>query len=97
MDLYDFLRKILEKNNWDTRTGIGVIEAYSRGRTLSAEEKKVFFALLLYPEKYWKQLDFYYNSKKAWVSAKNHEKLKRICSQETERKQFLSDVKRLLF
>ena len=28
-----------------------------------------------YPEKYWKQLNYYYNANKAWIPDKNVEKL----------------------
>ena len=96
MDLYDFIRKVMEKNSWNMDMGISVIEAYKKERELGEEEKKVLYALLLYPEKYWKLVNFYYNGKKSWMPAKNYEKLKRICSQEQERHKFLKEVKKLL-
>ncbi|MCI9078103.1 MAG: hypothetical protein HFH68_04125 [Lachnospiraceae bacterium] len=96
IDLYDFTRKVMEKNSWNMEIGINVIEAYRKERELGSEERKVLYALLLYPEKYWKLVNFYYNGKKSWMSAKNYEKLKRICSQEQERHKFLKEVKRLL-
>lgn len=96
IDLYDFTRKVMEKNSWNMDIGINVIEAYRKERELGSEERKVLYALLLYPEKYWKLVNFYYNGKKSWMSAKNYEKLKRICSQEQERHKFLKEVKKLL-
>ena len=95
IDLYDFIRKVMEKNSWNMDIGINAIEAYRKERELGTEERKVLYALLLYPEKYWKLVN-YYNGKKSWMSAKNFEKLKRICSQEEERHKFLKEVKRLL-
>jgi len=96
IDLYGFIRKVMEKNSWNIETGIKVIEAYRKERELGSEERRVLYAMLLYPEKYWKLVNFYYNGKKSWMSAKNYEKLKRICSQEQERHKFLKEVKRLL-
>ena len=96
IDLYDFIRKVMEKNSWNMDIGINAIEAYRKERELGTEERKVLYALLLYPEKYWKLVNFYYNGKKSWMSAKNFEKLKRLCSQEEERHKFLKEVKRLL-
>ena len=96
IDLYDFIRKVMEKNSWNMDIGINAIEAYRKERELGTEERKVLYALLLYPEKYWKLVNFYYNGKKSWMSAKNFEKLKRICSQEEERHKFLKEVKMLL-
>lgn len=96
IDLYDFIRKVMEKNSWNMEMGLQAIEAYNKERELGNEEQKVLYALLLYPEKYWKLVNFYYNGKKSWMSSKNYEKLKRICSQEQERHKFLKEVKRLL-
>lgn len=96
IDLYDFIRKVMEKNSWNMNIGIQIIESYKKERKLEKEEQKVLYALLLYPEKYWKLVNFYYNGKKSWMSAKNFEKLRRICSQEKERLNFLKEVKKLL-
>ena len=38
-----------------------------------------------------------FNSRKTWMSAKNNEKLNKICEQERDRAEFLESVKRLLF
>lgn len=96
IDLYDFIRKVMEKNSWNMDIGIRAIEAYRKVRKPESEEQKVLYALLLYPEKYWKLINFYYNGKKSWMSVKNYEKLQKICSQEPQRLKFLKEVKRLL-
>lgn len=96
IDLYDFIRKVMEKNSWNMNIGMQIIEAYKKERELEKEEEKVLYALLLYPEKYWKLVNFYYNGKKSWMSSKNFEKLCRICNQEKERLNFLKEVKKLL-
>ena len=97
MDLYDFVRKVMEKNSWKTEMGLKVIDSYCDVRMPSDEECRVLYTLLLYPEKYWKLINFYYNSRKTWMSAKNNEKLNKICEQERDRAEFLESVKRLLF
>lgn len=97
MDLYGFLRKILEKNNWNTKKGMKVLETYQKERSLEDAEGKLLYVLLLFPEKFWKQMNFYYNGKKSWVSAKNLDKIKKLEAQEQERKKFLGEMKRVLF
>lgn len=59
-------------------------------------EKTVLYAMLLYPEKYWKLVNFYYNSRKSWMSSKNLEKLLKIRGQEEQRTRFLKEVKGIL-
>ncbi len=95
-DLYDFLRKIMEKSGWNITLGIRMLECYKKVREPGESEKKVLYAMLVYPEKYWKLINFYYNGKKTWMSAKNFDKLQRICGQENDRDKFLKEAKKLL-
>jgi CotS family spore coat protein len=88
-DLSNFLRKMMEKNDWDKELGLSLIRAYDRVRPLSSGEYRQLYALLLFPEKFWKLANHYYNSHKAWVSGRNIEKLDRMMEQEGRRGQFL--------
>lgn len=92
-DLYHFMRKVMEKHNWNEQLGIEMIESYDRQLPLQPVERECLYYLFLYPEKYWKQLNFYYNANKAWIPEKNVEKLKNLESQEAGRKSFLSLIK----
>ena len=92
-DLANFMRKILEKNNWNTGLGIEMVTAYDSIRKLLPEEMEQLYLRLAYPHKYWKLANHYYNSRKSWVSGRDIEKLEKIMAQEEQRKQFL----RMLF
>lgn len=89
MDLYYFMRKILEKHNWDVELGSTLLEDYNRILPISKEEMEVLHAMFLYPEKYWKQMNFYYNTNKVWIPDKNLEKLKKAAEQKSIRAAFL--------
>lgn len=97
VDLYDFLRKIMEKNGWDTCQGVKILDIYQKVRPLEKREAKLLYVLLLFPEKFWKQINFYYNGKKSWMSVKNYDKLLKIENQEEARRNFLKEAKGLLF
>lgn len=88
-DLAHFMRKILEKHNWNTGLGMDMIRAYDRKKKLSAMECEQICFRLAYPEKFWKVANHYYNSKKSWVSGRDIEKLDKVTGQEKERQQFL--------
>lgn len=89
MDLYYFMRKVLEKHNWDVELGSILLEDYNRILPISKDEMKVLHAMFLYPEKYWKQMNFYYNTNKVWIPDKNLEKLKKAAEQKSIRAAFL--------
>ena len=70
-DLYQFMRKLLEKNGWEARAGHSVIEAYSEVRPVSDDDMKLLRINFLYPEKFWKVINFYNNSNKSWIPRKS--------------------------
>ena len=88
-DLANFMRKMMEKNNWNTGLGMDFIRAYDRGRKLSEQELRYLYLHMAYPEKFWKIANHYYNAHKAWISGRNIEKLQKLIRQENEREQFL--------
>ncbi len=88
-DLANFTRKILEKYNWNTGLGMDIITAYDKVRKLLPGECRQLYFRLAYPQKYWKIANHYYNSKKAWISGRDIEKLGKVMEQEDERRQFL--------
>ena len=91
-DLYHFTRKVLEKHGWDLRLGTGILEAYDRIRPMDRVEKEYLYYLFLYPEKHWKQLNFYFNAGKAWIPGRNVEKLKTLELQQEARMRFLQEI-----
>lgn len=95
-DLYQFIRKVMEKNNWDILYGNNIIEAYDRIQSISKRELGILYVLLLYPEKFWKITNFYYNGKKAWISGRNIQKLNSIGEQNPKKNAFLKRLESIL-
>lgn len=93
VDLYYFMRKILEKRDWNLREGMGMLETYGKVMPIGEPERRYLYCLFLYPEKYWKQMNFYYNGNKAWIPAKNIEKLKTLENQLGKRQLFLNEIR----
>ncbi len=91
-DLANFMRKMLEKNNWNTGLGMDLIRAYDGVRSLSAQELRYLYLYMAYPEKFWKIANHYYNARKAWISGRNIEKLEKFIRQEEERERFLETL-----
>ena len=88
-DLGNFMRKILEKHNWDIALGMEMLRAYSDVRPLSKQEEKQLYIRLGFPEKFWKIANHYFNANKAWVCGRNLEKLEKFICQNEDREKFL--------
>ena len=91
-DLYNFMRKILEKHNWNDRLGKSILEEYDRNRPISSDELMNLYYRLSYPEKFWKMANHYYNSNKAWIPDKNVEKINKLVKQDNFRIKFLNNM-----
>ena len=91
-DLYLLLRKLLEKSNWSIPMGTELIAAYEEVRPISAYSRIDLYYRLAYPEKFWKIVNFYYNSRKAWIPERNLEKLNKLLDQEAQKQDFLDTV-----
>lgn len=91
-DLCLLMRKLLEKSNWSVAFGMDLLRVYEEERPISARSRIDLYYRLAYPEKFWKIVNFYFNSGKSWIPGKNQEKLDRLISQEKEKQQFLNQV-----
>lgn len=88
-DLYYFMRKVLEKNHWSLRLGAKMLETYNRIFPMGQGDWNLLYLLFLYPEKYWKQLNYYYNTRKSWISDRNRDKISMLEQQKDGRSMFL--------
>ncbi len=89
-DVYLFMRKILEKNNWSYELGIKMLEAYEKELALEKAEKNYLYARFLYPEKFWKIANGYLNRRKSVPARRQQEKLQAFEEKEEKRQLFLN-------
>ena len=92
VDLSNFVRKMLEKNEWKEDVGRELIAEYGKYRPLQSDEYKQLSGLLLFPEKFWKVTNHYMNSRKTWISGRDIDKLKKVIEQEEKRLKFVENV-----
>lgn len=90
LDLYLFLRKTLEKNHYDYAFFEAGISGYSIYRRLAENDFLFLYLLFLYPEKFWKISNQYYNHRKSWIPPRTLEKLQKVLDQNEERHAFLN-------
>lgn len=90
-DLYQFARKVMEKNHFDFGLLEQIFEVYHQIIPLSKEDYQYMYILFSYPEKFWKIANSYYNTNKAFLSPKYIEKLENVILQEREKRKMLSE------
>lgn len=92
VDLYYFLRKVMEKHHWDVELGDKILNRYQKYLPFREGELQVMAICLAYPEKFWKTANSYYRSRKVWFPVKNFEKLEMVIRQTEEKKAFLKTI-----
>ena len=91
-DLYQFIRKVMEKYNWDSRIFYRLVDEYDRLCPLSDEEMELLMVLLSYPEKFWKIINQYINANKSWIPEKNVEKLRKVIEQNGRKRELIDKI-----
>lgn len=92
-DLYFYMRKIMEKHNWNLELGESIIKAYSRIKSISQEEHTLLLLMIKFPEKFCKVVNQYYNNNKAWIPDKNIEKINMVYFQQQKKELFFEKLK----
>ena len=92
VDVALFLRKVMEKQGWRIAAGEKFLRSYEVVCPMTENERLVLALGLSYPEKLWKLANHYYHTNKAWIPAKNIEKLKTFVNQQKERERFVKNV-----
>ena len=91
-DVYFFVRKVMEKHDWNVKLGYQMINRYSAIKPISDVEWQVFKVMLMYPEKYWKVLNQYNNARKSWIPDKNACKLQAVYDKQKLKMEFVKRI-----
>ena len=92
VDLYQFLRKVMEKHDWDINVAYRLVDEYDRCKPLDDTDIEMLVALLSFPEKFWKIINQYINSNKSWIPDKNVDKLRKVIEQNERRRELIDKI-----
>lgn len=94
-DLYHFMRKTLEKNNYNFEIAEQIIRRYSAICPLNRQDMEYIYIQYRYPEKFYKISNQYINAPKNWISPKMLEKLEKVIQDEDKKQRVLEKLKNL--
>ena len=92
VDLYQFMRKAMEKNRYDIEMARDILSAYSQIRHLDKEDYEFIYLMYSFPEKFWKISNRYMNSRKSYISPVLMEKLQKVIEDDQEKLKILSEI-----
>lgn len=93
-DLYHYLRKTLEKNDYDFKVMSTIIDEYNKVNPICKEDLNYIYTCYCYPEKFYKLANQYINGTKNWLSPKLLEKLDKMIQDEGKKQQLLENMRK---
>lgn len=91
-DLYQFMRKLLEKYDWNIELAYKMIDEYDKVNPIRDTDLDILAGCFAFPEKFWKIINYYFNMNKAWIPPKSIDKLKTVVGQNDKRKEFIETL-----
>jgi CotS family spore coat protein len=65
-DLVNLLRRKMRKCNWNIDEAAIILNEYNRCEPLNESEMEIMKVMLMFPQKFWRVINKYYNSRKSW-------------------------------
>lgn len=94
-DLYHFVRKMVEKNDYSIRVMSTILDEYGKVNPLSREDYEYIYINYCYPEKLYKLANQYMNGTKNWLSPKLLEKMDKFIEDEGKKQLILDRMRKM--
>lgn len=94
-DIANFLRRKMRKCNWDINEAKVIIDEYRTIEDISEDEFFVLKLILQFPQKFWRVINKYYNSKRSWSEKSFIVKLQEVIDEVQYHKRFLEQYNTL--
>jgi CotS family spore coat protein len=65
-DIANFIRRKMRKCEWDISKTVLIIDSYNSIEPLSTDDMAVMKIILKFPQKFWRVVNRYYNSRRSW-------------------------------
>lgn len=91
-DLANLMKRRMRKCGWVSEDGWRILQAYHRVRPLSEDEIVLLQLILGFPQKLWRIVNKYYNSRKTWCEKNCLMKLDEILAEQKSLDIFLKDL-----
>ncbi len=94
-DIVNILRRRMRKCNWDIQKARLILDTYRKIEPLERDEMKVMKSMLQFPQKFWRVINRYYNSKRCWAQKNFTQMLEEVISEKDSHLQFMEDFDKL--
>lgn len=94
-DLVNLLRRKMRKCNWSVQKASILLDAYGEIAPVSSDEILVMKAMLLFPQKFWRVANKYYNSRRSWAQKNFTGMLEEVIAEYDDHIRFMKQFNKL--
>lgn len=91
-DLVNLIRRKMRKCNWNPQKASMILEAYSELDPLTSDENVIMKAMLLFPQKFWRVANRYYNSRRSWAQKNFTGMLEEVIAEYDDHTRFMKQL-----
>ncbi len=89
LDLYNLIKHRMKKGGWNANDAYEIINEYDKQKNITTDEIKIIKILFAFPQKLWRVVNKYYNSRKSWCEKSCILKLSEIKKEQKKIDEFL--------
>jgi CotS family spore coat protein len=91
-DIANFIRRKMRKCEWDISKTELIIDSYNSVEPLSADEMAVMKIILKFPQKFWRVVNRYYNSRRSWSERSFVARLQEVIEEIGPHREFIKSL-----
>ena len=90
-DIANLIRRKMRKCKWDIREAEVILNTYQAIEKISPDEFDVMRIMIQFPQKFWRVINKYYNSKRSWSEKSFVTRLQEVIDEVEYHKQFMGN------
>ncbi len=94
-DIVNMLRRRMRKCNWDIQKAKIILDVYRKIEPLEKDEMRVMKSMLQFPQKFWRVINRYYNSKRCWAQKNFISMIEEVISEKDAHLHFMDGFDKL--
>lgn len=95
-DIANLIRRKMRKCDWDIDEAKTIIDAYGSVEPISPDEFYIMKLMLQFPQKFWRVVNKYYNSKRSWSEKSYLSKMQEVIAEVEPHKKFIQEFDKLI-
>ncbi len=92
-DIVNLIRRRMRKCKWNFEDAVLIINEYSKIESLNADDMEILEIMLQFPQKFWRVINRYYNSRRSWSEKNYVNRLREVLEESEHHEKFMENFR----